>query len=188
MAAAYIASGGLGRSAPMLEMLTIDPPPAAAIRAPATAINRNGPLRFTSRVLSHRPSPTAARFGASGAMPALLTTMSRLPNSAMIASTAGSMVSHCPTCSASGWAAPVGTSASVATARSQESSLRLETITVAPACLRPRAMARPSPRLAPVTRATLPVRSVFIGTSSPRDAPWCADGLRWDRRRSAVPG
>ena len=41
--AAYIASAGLGRSAPMLEMLMIEPPPAAAIRSPATAMSRNGP-------------------------------------------------------------------------------------------------------------------------------------------------
>ena len=56
--AAYIASGGLGRTAPMLEMFTIEPPPAAAIRAPATAISRNGPLRLTSMVLSKSPSET----------------------------------------------------------------------------------------------------------------------------------
>ena len=81
-AAAYIASGGLGRTDPMLEMLTIEPPPAAAIRAPATAISRNGPLRLTSMVLSNRDSETLSRLGESGAIPALFTRMSRRPSRA----------------------------------------------------------------------------------------------------------
>src|SRR5690606_39898061 len=71
-AAAYIASAGLGRQAPMLEMLMMEPPPAAAMRAPATAINRNGPLRFTSLVLSSIALVALSSEVVYGVVPALL--------------------------------------------------------------------------------------------------------------------
>ncbi len=49
--------------------------------------------------------------------------------------------------------------AMAAAVSSQASALRLDTTTVAPSRARPRAIARPSPRVAPVTRATLPSSS-----------------------------
>ena len=125
----------------MLEMLTIEPPPAAAIRAPATAISRNGPLRLTSMVLSKSPSETSSRLGERGAMPALLTRTSSRPRSAYTLSTAGSMLAHWPTCRASGTAATPVALVIASAAASQASALRLETTTVAPASASPRAIA-----------------------------------------------
>ena len=52
------------------------------MRPPISAVRRNGPLRLTAMTLSNSSSPTSTRLGYSGAMPALLTRMSTLPNSA----------------------------------------------------------------------------------------------------------
>ena len=192
--AAYIASGGLGRTAPMLEMLTIDPPPAAAIRSPATAISRNGPLRLTSMVLSNSASDTDARSRRSGAMPALLTRMSRRPSSAMIRSTAGSMR---PTARR---AAPAGAQCPDPVADDRLSRL----LAGRRPCgwrrrpwRRPRrgraAMAKPRPAGGAGDQGDLAGQVAGHGapvcsSCSARAGRWCAGAPRWGRRRSAVHG
>ena len=161
-AAAYIASGGLGRTAPILEMLTIEPPPAAAIRAPATAISRNGPLRLTSMVLSNSPSVTDARFSAKRGDAGIVDHdveaaeigddlvdggFDRVPL-ARHAVPAGSACCRCP--SPSRERPPLRSGRELAAGHDHRGARG------APARGRWRS---PSPRLAPVTSATFPVRS-----------------------------
>ena len=71
----------VGRTAPVLEMLMIEPPSPAAMRSPMSADSRNGPLRFTPTTLSKSSSLTAESVGYSGDTPALLTRTSTRPNS-----------------------------------------------------------------------------------------------------------
>src|SRR5438034_5100604 len=52
LAAEYGIVFGVGRDADVLDTMMIEPPSPAAIRAPTTAVRRNGPFRFTSRTLS----------------------------------------------------------------------------------------------------------------------------------------
>jgi hypothetical protein len=53
----------VGRTAPVLEMLTIEPPSPAAMRSPTRAESRNGPLRFTPMTLSKSSSVTVESDG-----------------------------------------------------------------------------------------------------------------------------
>ena len=48
LAAAYGTMSRVGRTAPVLETLMIEPPPAATIRSPTSAASRNGPFRLTA--------------------------------------------------------------------------------------------------------------------------------------------
>ena len=49
----------VGRTAPVLLTLMIDPPSPASIRSPTSAASRNGPLRLTSTTLSKSASVTS---------------------------------------------------------------------------------------------------------------------------------
>ena len=51
----------VGRTAPVLETLMIDPPPPSTIRSPTSAASRNGPLRLTAITLSKSSSVTSLR-------------------------------------------------------------------------------------------------------------------------------
>ena len=58
LAAAYGTMSLVGRTAPVLETLMIDPPPASTIRSPTSEARRNGPLRLTATTLSNSSSVT----------------------------------------------------------------------------------------------------------------------------------
>src|SRR5262245_13153887 len=94
-----------------------------------------------------------------GDIPALFTRTSIRPNSRYAASASASTCCQWPTWQATGSARrPVRRWTSPAVSR-QDSSLRLAITTSAPAAAKASTMARPSPRLPPVTSATFPVRS-----------------------------
>ena len=80
-AAAYGTMSLVGRMAPVLETLMIEPPPAATIRSPTSAARRNGPLRLTPITLSNRSSVTSDSFPYIGEIPALFTSTSMRPKS-----------------------------------------------------------------------------------------------------------
>jgi hypothetical protein len=49
----------VGRTAPVLLTLMIEPPSLAAIRSPTKVDSRNGPFRLTANTLSHSSSETS---------------------------------------------------------------------------------------------------------------------------------
>jgi hypothetical protein len=51
----------LGRIDPVLLTITTEPPPAATMRSPTSAVRRKGPFRLTPTTLSHSSSVTPAR-------------------------------------------------------------------------------------------------------------------------------
>ena len=61
-----------GRSDPVVLTLMIEPRPAATIRSPTNADNRNGPLRLRLTTASNSFSLTLVSLSYSGDMPALL--------------------------------------------------------------------------------------------------------------------
>ena len=63
----------------------------------ASAVSRSGPLRFTAIVLSNSSAVTSSSDGGTGAMPALLTSTSTRPNSAIVASMSAAHWSQSPT-------------------------------------------------------------------------------------------
>ena len=69
----------VGRTAPVLDTLMIEPRPRAFIASPTSAESRNGPLRLTPITLSQSSSLTSVRRSYSGDMPALLTSTSTPP-------------------------------------------------------------------------------------------------------------
>ena len=73
--------------APVLEMLTIDPPAPAAMREPTSDINRNGALKLSATTLSKSASGVSREEGASGDEPALLTRTSIRPAALQASST-----------------------------------------------------------------------------------------------------
>src|SRR5438067_9293837 len=89
-------------------------------------------------------------------MPALLTSTSMRPKRACAASTSASMSCQRPTWQAWGIASRPDSDCTSRATASQASSLRLAMMTSAPARAKPSTIARPRPRLPPVTRATLP--------------------------------
>ena len=71
---------GVGRSDPAVLTLMIEPRPAATIRSPTNADNRNGPLRLRLTTASNSFSVTSVSLSYTGDMPALLINVSTLPN------------------------------------------------------------------------------------------------------------
>src|SRR3954470_5712180 len=94
--------------------------------------------------------------------------MSSRPNAATVASTDSARASADPalptTASTRSSAPPAGPSTSSFAAAASSSGLRAVIVTEAPRVSSSAAMACPMPRLAPVTSAALPVRSVMTGT------------------------
>src|SRR6266852_3047524 len=123
-------------------------------------------------------------------MPALFTSTSTLPKWAYAVSTSVPSCPQSPTWQARGSARRPSASTSRAVA-SQASSLRLAITMSAPARAKASTISRPRPRLPPVTRATLPVRSKcrFIVSPSPSPAPACKPFLehRCNGEQSAHP-
>jgi AcrR family transcriptional regulator len=83
-------------------ILMIEPPPVAAIAVAANAVNLAGPLRFTPITLSNNVSEVSSSDGASGLIPALLTSPSSRPQRDAAASTTPGSSSQLPTWHANG--------------------------------------------------------------------------------------
>lgn len=71
---------GVGRSEPAVLTLMIEPRPAATMRSPTNADNRKGPFRLRLTTASNSFSVTSVSLSYSGDMPALLISVSTLPN------------------------------------------------------------------------------------------------------------
>ena len=163
LAPAYGSSRGPGRTAATLEMLMIEPRPAAFIRSPNSALSRNGALKFTAMTLSKSSSVISPRLGYSGDIPALLTSTSTRSNASYDVSTRASRSDQRPTWHATGTTVRPVSPVIASAARSQASSLRLATTTSAPACANAVAIASPRPLLPPVTTATCPANVFVMG-------------------------
>src|SRR5439155_14879061 len=192
----------VGRTAPVLLTLMIEPPPSATIRSPTSADSRNGPFRLTAITLSKSSSVTSLIAPYMGERPALLTRTSTRANSPYTSSTSVARSSQRPTWHAHAAALPPSARSAAATS-AHTSALRLTTTTCAPARANARAIARPSPRVAPVMTATRPERSnrrpassslLTVSAGSCRAATSWVSGLgvvatgevcRWPRQRRA---
>ena len=94
-AAAYTTVYGTAFNAAFELMLMIEPP--GVMCSAASAVSRSGPLRLTAIVLSNSSDVTSSSDGGTGAMPALLTSTSMRPNSAIVASMSAAHWSQSPT-------------------------------------------------------------------------------------------
>jgi hypothetical protein len=159
------------------------PPPRARIRRPTARLQCQTPSRFVAMTSRHSVS------GRSNAAPltptpALFTSTSIGPNSALTVSTARSTSSGSVTSSPTPYERMPRSASSAAAARA-ESSDRLVTATAAPASPRACAIARPSPLLPPVTSATVPSREK-AARAFMKSEPFCRSlgrcGLRGTRR------
>ena len=145
-------------NAPTDEMFTMRPGRSAAMSPRATSLARShGPRTLVSSTASVSSSDILCARWASG-MPALLTRMSTRPSASFACATAWTIDSSSVTSSAIGTHVPPSRSISRASS-SRRSTRRAVTATFAPAAATVRAKRYPSPELAPVTRATRPVRS-----------------------------
>src|SRR5437763_1215436 len=113
-------------------------------------------------------------------MPALLTSTSTRPNSSYTASTSGSSSCQWPTWQANA-PARLPRARSPAATCSHASGLRLTIATSAPALEYADAIARPSPRVAPVTSATRPDRSNKSRASASSGIDTCASSAGLDK-------
>ncbi len=159
-AALYIAIPGEYVSAPT-ESTFSTAACALSARYRCAALARNtGPRRLTACDFSHASgvNPVA---GWVSAFAALLTTMSIAPNRLTAASTSASTPASSPMCTGTPSASPP-IACNAAAVDAQASDLRLATTTFAPAHTNPSAIARPMPRVPPVTIATRPVRSKSV--------------------------
>jgi hypothetical protein len=137
------------------QMFTIAPRPAASIAGSAARLARTAAIRLRLSVASHSSSVMARNPEVlDGALPTLLTRMSiREPASATrSAGPPGAARSS----------SPIVTEPSAASLPSSAEECSAPATTCAPLAARARVMARPMPRLAPVTTAVCPVRSTFI--------------------------
>ena len=139
----------------MEPMKTIWPPRSETCGSAARAVCQ-APIRLTSTTRFHSsPGIVRAVVTVGGAIPALATAMSSPPKRSTTAATAASIppssVTSAPTPKARG---PIRSAASRASSASRSS-----TATEAPRRCSCRAVSKPIPRAAPVTSATLPLRS-----------------------------
>ena len=67
-------------TAPVLDTLTMAPPPDACMRSPIKDIKRNGPRKLSPITLSNNASVTSESLSYKGDMPALLIRISTFPN------------------------------------------------------------------------------------------------------------
>ena len=135
-------------------MLTIAPPCSPIQARCASCTQASAPSALTSTILRAAPRSMSISGPATGLMPALLTSRSRLPNVSMVRRTASARCSGSSALPATAiaWSGPPR----AATASSSASGLRAVRQTRAPSSTSRWAMPRPMPRLAPVTIATLP--------------------------------
>ena len=156
------------------EMLTIAPDPRGIMSARTARASTIGACTLIANERSHWSTGNSAT-GANHVHAALLTRMSIGPNAARASSTTRAHASRSRRSATSGTASPPSAwmAATVAcnepaTRLSPSLRVRATHATRAPSAARPRAIASPMPRLAPVTIATLPCsRSVMTG-------PWVA--------------
>src|SRR5581483_6979418 len=125
----------------------------------------HGPLTLTSLTLSKAASAVSTSGPNCGLVAALLTRMSRRPKASIVCATARSMSSARPAWAGAAMAVPPPAVISSTTAW-QASGLREQTATWPPAWAKARAMARPMPRLPPVTRAARPCREKRSSTDT----------------------
>src|SRR3954453_15212116 len=130
-------------------MLTITPLPRSTIWAPTARLQRHTPSTLTSHTARHSSSGTSSA-GRWKHTPALLARMSTGPSSEV------TVASMAPTLSVSVTSALTASAPSPAATSPERSWSRAAMATRAPASPRARANASPSPRLPPVTTATLP--------------------------------
>src|SRR4051794_2764980 len=143
-----------GRRAAEEARLTILPPPACAMSGAAARMRRIDAITCSS----HSSCQTASSVSSNvvvWATPALLTSAQGSPNASRHAATARSPASASVTSSARAIARPPTATHSAAASASAPSSRPISTAP-APSAHRPRAVARPMPRLAPETMHALP--------------------------------
>src|SRR3989454_333413 len=153
--------------APAVDAMLITRPPlfCRIMSFVAARVMRNAPRRLTSMTRSQSSSFMRTR-RPSRMTPALLTRMSTRPNRCLAASTNRSASSRITASATTPRTAPPRASSSLAERWSRSAS-RPETTTAAPSSASNVAIARPMPRLPPVTIATRPSRGPFY-TASPR--------------------
>src|SRR4051794_20636112 len=144
-----------------IEMFTTRPPPARSIRGTTARATRKQPVTFVSST-SRKPSGVTAQNGCGSSrkrgftvripIPALFTSTSRPP----IRDHAASMPTETASAERTSIARPTAESPISEAAARARSSDRLVTTTAAPAPASARAIARPSPLVAPVTSARIP--------------------------------
>src|SRR5215472_12282833 len=136
------------------------PRPRAIIPGSTARAHSTGPRTFTSITCHHSPGSLSTKGPILPSCPALLTSTSTGPSAASILSIARRTPDVSVTSTANACASPdFLISAAVS---SISDWVRARAATLAPACARASATARPIPRPAPVTTATRPSRSVFI--------------------------
>ena len=146
----------------------IRPWPCSIIAGSAARVTYMTPNRFTRMKASQTAGSSSAKGFMSSkpmvvafpALPALFTTMPSVPSAVTAASTAGQSVTS--NTAVRPWPPAASISETTDAARSSTRSL---TTTSAPASARVRAMRRPTPWPAPVTRARRPMRSMVTGIS-----------------------
>ena len=173
---------------PAVMTLMIDACSLARRWGSASCTKNNGPRRFASQDFESA-SVVIVPMGIASGLAALLTTMSTPPNSATVAATSAASCSGSPTWVGTDRADPPSSRISV-TAASHAPAFRLATTTFAPIAANPCAIARPMPRLPPVTIAVLAVRSKVPSSADLSMCPPWSSGRtlvrRWrnDRRRA----
>src|SRR5690348_3682507 len=141
----------------MLVMFTIRPARRFIMPLITAFVVWNAPLRLASSTASQSASVSRSR-RLSRVSPALFTRMSMGPS----ADSAAAMAASTWTPSATLQANPAARSPSSAAMAADRACSRPTTATLAPAPWRARAMASPMPRVLPVTKATLPARSIVV--------------------------
>src|SRR5688572_29267980 len=158
-AAPYAAVPGDGLSPETLVMKTITPPSGCfCIAAFARCAQWSGATRFSWMIFSWKRGEAVAA-SVAGAPPALATSTSRRPKRARVSAKRRSI------CSASRTSAGKKDASLPPALGSESGSARPQIATSAPAARKRSAMPRPTPRLPPVTSATLPAKSSVIMTS-----------------------
>ena len=137
----------------------IEPPPRARIGGTTIWASQWLDNTFDAKTLSKAESGRSAIGPAHGLTAAFAIKTSTAPSSEIVRSTRACSWSLWPMWHGMGSAAPGRSRLMSSAAASHASGVRLDTTTRAPCSARRRAMARPMPRVDPVTTATLPVRS-----------------------------
>ena len=132
-------------------MLMTFPEPWPSRCVAALRMSATGAITLTSNTRRHSSCGMLTNDPA-GAIPALFTTMSRPPNCSRAAGTSAATSAGSVRSQRTGWIDP-GADAS---SSSSSSVLRAAATTRTPSATSPIVMARPRPRLAPVTIATAP--------------------------------
>src|SRR3954464_7774329 len=189
-------------------MFTIRPQPRSFMCGQTACAQLNAPVRFTRRSRSQNSGDWFWNWPTWSRVPALLTRMSTEPSSATVRSTAALTCSRSvtsqrtatarrprarispavdsvctrPCCRATMASGPYASVSS----ESSDSTSRSAITTSAPARASVRASARPSPREPPVTRATLPERSISMLISAAGEKDLFGDHEPLDLRGALV--